>query len=91
MGLIVHVYLVIPRIDLVNARLFVLKLHIMVVIYALEKLAVEIPVQDVSVHAVNATMVGSEMHKQTALANVLNLLQLISTGKIVYVHPEIAG
>ena len=90
-GLIVHVYLVIPRIDLVNARLFVLKLHIMVVIYALEKLVVETQVQDAMVLIVNVTMVDSEMHNQTALANVLNLLQWISTGKIVYVHLETAG
>lgn len=75
MGLIVHVYLVIPRIDLVNARLFVLKLHIMVVIYALEKLVVETQVQDAMVLIVNVTMVGSEMQQRTALANVLNLLQ----------------
>lgn len=75
MGLIVHVYLVIPRIDLVNARLFVLKLDIMVVIYALEKLVVETQVQDAMVLIVNVTMVGSEMQQRTALANVLNLLQ----------------
>lgn len=75
MGLIVHVYLVIPRIDLVNARLFVLKLHIMVVIYALEKLVVETQVQDAMVLIVNVTMVDSEMQQRTALANVLNLLQ----------------
>lgn len=75
MGLIVHVYLVIPRIDLVNARLFVLKLDIMVVIYALEKLVVETQVQDAMVLIVNVTMVDSEMQQRTALANVLNLLQ----------------